>query len=231
MKNRRNYYRLLQVQPDAPLEVIRGSYRALMRKLKLHPDLGGSHWNATVINEAYETLSNPKSRAEYDRKLFEQYTKRSIEPENSEKTPLITIFCPFCKRPLARKAAPGERCASCRSPLESPSPSERKEDRASRRAVRRTSRAEQVFYYTSWPQKPSIARMLDLSTKGMRLLCREPLRPGTTIKISSPFIKATARVTNCQEKIEDGKKLFSAGLSFLAVSFEGSSGSIVSTTA
>ena len=27
MRNRRNYYRLLQVQPDAPLEIIRASYR------------------------------------------------------------------------------------------------------------------------------------------------------------------------------------------------------------
>ena len=40
MENRRNYYRILQVQPDAPVEVIKASYRALMRELRLHPDLG-----------------------------------------------------------------------------------------------------------------------------------------------------------------------------------------------
>jgi predicted transcriptional regulator len=34
MKNRRNYYRILQVQPDAPVEIIRASYRTMMRELK-----------------------------------------------------------------------------------------------------------------------------------------------------------------------------------------------------
>lgn len=39
--NRRNYYRILHVQPDAPLEIIRASYRAMMGPLKMHPDMGG----------------------------------------------------------------------------------------------------------------------------------------------------------------------------------------------
>ena len=46
VNNRRNHYRMLFVQPDAPFEVIRANYRTLMGKLKLHPDLGGEHWNA-----------------------------------------------------------------------------------------------------------------------------------------------------------------------------------------
>ena len=37
MENRRNYYRILRVQPDAPLEVIKSSYRTLMTKLGLTP--------------------------------------------------------------------------------------------------------------------------------------------------------------------------------------------------
>ena len=43
MQNRRNLYRILHVQPEAPLEIIKASYRSLMTKLKLHPDLGGDH--------------------------------------------------------------------------------------------------------------------------------------------------------------------------------------------
>ena len=66
VKNRWNYYRILQVQPDAALDVIKASYRTLMQKLKFHPDLGGDNWNATVINEAYRVLSNSERRAEYD---------------------------------------------------------------------------------------------------------------------------------------------------------------------
>ena len=37
MKNRRNYYRILHVQPEAPLEIIKASYRGLMTKLNVQP--------------------------------------------------------------------------------------------------------------------------------------------------------------------------------------------------
>ena len=70
MKNKRNYYRILHVQPDAPAEVIRASYRTLMQRLKQHPDLGGKHWNATVINEAFAVLGDADRRCTYDKLLF-----------------------------------------------------------------------------------------------------------------------------------------------------------------
>lgn len=70
MKNKRNYYRILYVQPDAPSEVISASYRTLMQKLKQHPDLGGENWNASVINEAYRVLAHTEKRRAYDRVLF-----------------------------------------------------------------------------------------------------------------------------------------------------------------
>ena len=73
MQNRRNYYRILQVQPDAPVEVIKNNYRTLLQKLRLHPDLGGDDWNASVVNVAYSTLRNPAKRKAYDRTLLKQY--------------------------------------------------------------------------------------------------------------------------------------------------------------
>ena len=69
MKNKRNYYRILQVQPDAQPEIIRASYRAIMKELKIHPDLGGENSDASLINEAYETLRDSAKRSEYDKKL------------------------------------------------------------------------------------------------------------------------------------------------------------------
>ena len=58
--NRRNYYRLLHVQADAPAEVIKAAYRALIALH--HPDKGGSTWLAGRLNEARDYLlhNNPK---------------------------------------------------------------------------------------------------------------------------------------------------------------------------
>lgn len=67
--NRRNHYRTLYVQVDAPAEVIKSAYRTLMSRLRMHPDLGGDHEQAAWINEAYGVLSDPARRAEYDRRL------------------------------------------------------------------------------------------------------------------------------------------------------------------
>ena len=48
-RERRNYYRILNVQPDAPVEIIRNNYRTLLQKLRLHPDLGGVTQQASII--------------------------------------------------------------------------------------------------------------------------------------------------------------------------------------
>ena len=82
MKNKRNYYRILHVQPDAPREIIQSSYRTLMQKLKAHPDLGGEEWNATVINEAYQVLMDANKRKEYDTNLFQKESHNTLGKQN-----------------------------------------------------------------------------------------------------------------------------------------------------
>ncbi len=57
------------MQPEAPPEIIKASYRSLMSKLKLHPDLGGDHEIASLINQAYAVLSDPERRRQYDKTL------------------------------------------------------------------------------------------------------------------------------------------------------------------
>lgn len=79
---RRNYYRTLNVQPDASLDIIKSNYRTLLQKLRLHPDLGGKNWNAIVINEAYDTLRNPNKRAAYDKELLQRYNLKSLSQGN-----------------------------------------------------------------------------------------------------------------------------------------------------
>jgi curved DNA-binding protein CbpA len=72
MTNKRNLYRVLHVQHDAPYEIIRSSYRTLMQTMKAHPDLGGDAQTANLINHAYEVLSNPYKRFAYNQTLVNQ---------------------------------------------------------------------------------------------------------------------------------------------------------------
>lgn len=226
MKNRRNHYRLLQVQPDAPVEIIHAAYRAIMLKLKRHPDLGGSSMEASDLNEAYEVLCDPKRRAAYDKELYLRYTKRNEAPG---KSPLATVFCPVCRRPLARKPLPGDRCATCGSPLQSEKRGEHKQ--AYQRVMARTLRHDRVTYYTTWPGKPRQGKMIDFSPRGMRFACPEKLLPGTVLKIRCDLCDASATVTNAREERDQGPGIFAVGVCFLAVNFTRPAGSILSTSA
>jgi curved DNA-binding protein CbpA len=67
----RTYYDILQVARDASNEVISSAYRTLMRSLRKHPDLGGDPYEASLIGEAYNTLSDQARRAAYDANIGE----------------------------------------------------------------------------------------------------------------------------------------------------------------
>lgn len=73
MIERRNFYRILHVQPDASMVVIKESYQALIKKLKAHPELASSNWNESLLALAFDTLGDPLKRAEYDRELLNRY--------------------------------------------------------------------------------------------------------------------------------------------------------------
>lgn len=73
MRNRRNFYRILQVQPDAPAAVIKNNYRILLQKLRMHPDLGGDQTDASLVNQAWQTLRDPTRRRAYDKQLLQDY--------------------------------------------------------------------------------------------------------------------------------------------------------------
>ena len=65
-----NYYESLGVSRDADAEQIKKSYRKLARKY--HPDISkesDAEAKMQAINVAYDTLSNPEKKAEYDAKL------------------------------------------------------------------------------------------------------------------------------------------------------------------
>jgi len=60
----RTHYAVLGVEPDAPAETIRAAYRRAARRT--HPDTGGSAEQFAAVQAAWEVLSDPERRAEYE---------------------------------------------------------------------------------------------------------------------------------------------------------------------
>ena len=78
MIERRNFYRILHVQPDAPMTVIKESYRVLLQKLKINPDLAGPDLNESLLAIAYNTLRDPLKRAAYDLDLLKRHHIKTL---------------------------------------------------------------------------------------------------------------------------------------------------------
>ena len=80
----KNYYEILEVDKNASDEIIKVAYKALVKKY--HPDLkeGNAKINAEdkikQINEAYDILSNPEKKSEYDQNMInEDISKEQYE--------------------------------------------------------------------------------------------------------------------------------------------------------
>lgn len=144
---RRNFYRLLYVQPEAPPEVIKASYRALMSTLRGHPDLGGDPERAALLNAAYAVLSDPQQRREYDKRLRRPLRQATAAPQPDPAAPasgrgrpapasaaaqapapapapapddrawLARRCCPFCSQSFTALPKADTRCIRCDSPL------------------------------------------------------------------------------------------------------------------
>ena len=222
MDNRRNYYRILHVQPDAPVEIIRSSYRTLMQRLKQHPDLGGDHWNAALINEAYRVLTSPQSREQYDheRQLIRRESSSSKPADyaadettgpsvkqsadgpaaGTVTTPDTDPACLFCLtlHDSSLIDAPDAVCSNCASPLFAAS--EWRLEHSDQRIIKRVVKHIDIDFYTTWPQPaPCIGQTLDVSPNGMRFVSERCLDEGRNIKIASSAIEAVALVTHCQQ--------------------------------
>lgn len=62
-----DYYFVLGIQSGASADEIKQAYWRAARTH--HPDMGGDHRRMKTVNEAYEILSDPGRRAEYDQDL------------------------------------------------------------------------------------------------------------------------------------------------------------------
>lgn len=225
MKNRRNYYRILNVQPDAPAEVIRASYRTMMQRLKMHPDLGGDAGAAAVINEAYRTLIDGESRSAYDRLNLESewtyYKRRSRGDGEGTGAVCRCAFCAY-RYPYADEKAVADICANCHSPLAPLVPMTG--DGNDRRSLTRMRKQFNLAFYTHWPQRAACeGRVEDICPNGIRFHCATAVAYGQVLKIESTVLDAVARVVRSERLTND----WDVGASFVSVRFKRVRGSFL----
>jgi len=205
--NRRNYYRILHVQPEAPLQVITASYRTMMSKLRLHPELGGDTAGAALINEAYAVLRDPAKRARYDLKLRGPRAAARDRPGASPaaQTAEAPRACPFCRASTPPEIHARTRCHRCGSPL-APPPARPlgKSELFGRRSVPRMSRSDSVMLFDGWQKPVRSAQLRDLSMSGVSILTETKIERQQVIRIVGPCFDILATVVGCRS---DGRRI------------------------
>jgi curved DNA-binding protein CbpA len=231
------------------VEVIRSSYRTMMQKLKMHPDLGGDHTYAALINEAFAVLSDPDSRADYDARTIPDRvsaecsegacenvdeqgttgasTDATQRPEPDAVDP--NDHCPFCSarcRPTMSRA-PDDVCGDCGSPLY-PNEQRRFEDGTQRAVKRLPKQMSAEFSLRSSRQRRHAGLVQDLSLNGMQLRTATELKQGQIALIRTEVFDAVARVVNSQRLTAESAVFWRVGLVFQTMKFHRSRGSFVS---
>ena len=192
MKNRRNYYRVLHVQPDAPAELIKASYRTLMHKMKHHPDLGGDHETAVIINEAYDTLTDSKKRKIYDAQLLSERSNSSVGQQSTRQR----------TNPTSAQTTAGKgRVRPAQQRTETP-PKDDKFDvdtPPEHRAMPRVKLgALASFYFEEQPKVKHQGTIIDFSPSGLQVQVEAPVAINNKIRIRSDQLTAKGLISYCK---------------------------------
>jgi curved DNA-binding protein CbpA len=244
MKNRRNYYRILHVQPDAPAAVIKASYRTLMQRLKMHPDLGGDHARAALMNEALATLADPEKRAAYDRTLARTGAQQrgASGPAAPNETPTApgpraararnAAACCFCgaPSPAIDDHSPESVCVTCGSAL-FPARKHQAGD-ASRRAIERVPRNMPLTFFRSASRETVWSGITeDVSLNGMRFFSPRCMSIGERLRIECDFCSAVAIVRSIRRDGDPARSRWECGVEFLTLHIKRRRGGLISTVA
>jgi hypothetical protein len=251
MAVRRDYYGLLHVQRDAPVEVIRSSYRTMMQKLRMHPDLGGDHATAALINEAFAVLNDPELRAAYDALMANEDPPAHAEASAAEdsiyngsaegaRRMSVDETCPFCFehcRPTRLRES-DDVCSSCGSPLY-PAGQRRFATDSARAIERIPKQIAASFSLRSVRHTLHAGAVQDISLKGMQLRTHIELEPGQVLLVTTRVLDAVARVVDSRrlpagESHGGGRREVApwrAGLEFLTLRIHRSLGAFVSVDA
>ena len=201
MKNRRNYYRILHVQPDAPVELIKASYRTLMHKMKHHPDLGGDHETAVIINEAYDTLTDAKKRKAYDAKLFVARNRASMGQQTTSQRQGQTYDSRHKANDFTAahngktRTKPNSRSTQAPPKDDKFDPNKSPEERALPR-VKLGALVE--YYFEEQPKIKHQGTIIDFSPSGLQIQIENPVPINGKIRLRSKQLTAKALVSYCK---------------------------------
>ena len=187
-----HHYRLLHVQPDAPAEVIKASWRTLLGRLRQHPDLGGSTAQAAALNQAWAVLGCAAQRAAYDAGL----PQRAAEP-----LALLAgaATCPLCRRPVSARTQPDSRCPACHSPLARlPGTGPHGHELLGRRGAVRRDQSHVALVHVGWPSPALPVRWRDLSLTGLSFYAPQPIVAGQTLRLIDSAIEGVVQVVGCR---------------------------------
>ena len=175
----------------------------------MHPDLGGDHWHAALINEAFAALSDPEKRAAYDRSQIGRIV--------SERTDQTTVD------PDSQPAPAPQTQQSSQTPGQS-----------GRRAVERMPRSFPLHFSTG-VGKTALrqGQAVDLSPNGIQFVAPEPLTPGHIVTLDSALCSALGAVRRCAMRSESASASQECriGVEFLTLNFNRQRGNFVSAQA
>lgn len=218
VSNRRNYYRVLNVQSDAAPSVIKAAYRALISEH--HPDAGGDPATAALLNEAYAVLSSAARRVAYDVARAAKdgehapFHVRTEPATDASPQPNVTgrrrsgeharvSSCHMCGFASRGVPATDARCHRCTAPLSAVRISGSGETASDRRAVPRIARINPARLVTDWRRPGVHVQLRDLSTDGLSFCCGDPLRASARVRVACDAFDVVADVV-CTRRTPQG---------------------------
>ncbi len=183
---------------------------------KHHPDQGGDHEHAVLINEAWAVLGNATRRAEYD--------ERRAKAAKARTGTKPSIRCPFCGNTTPQ----GElSCSRCLAPLTRVKPPAAGSTASAdeRRKLPRVSRADWARMQLQWQGEPIDIRLRNLSLEGVSFYSGATLVPGARVRVTAAAFEAIVDVIRC----EKSGTIYVAQGSFVTVRFAGKGGFVYTT--
>jgi hypothetical protein len=201
-----DYYRILQVQPNAPAPMIHTSYQTLVRRA-LRDSPGGDE--IARLDAAYAVLSDPERRAAYDLERSGRTAARQRIGEPGT--------CLFCGAPhgIEEELKRDDECRRCASPLY---PAERHRlEYSGQRILGRIQMRNAISIWTTWHRDTPISgEMRNLSLNGMAFAANLLFEVNQIVRIDCTELRALGRIAHA-EQATSGAYPFTAGVEFLTL--------------